>query len=159
MKLAGSILFAFTSATVLAAAPASAQSHSPAQRAVAAADRDWEVVFAAKDLDKSVKAVSAEGSMLAPNTPIATGHAAVRELIKNILALPALNFSWHATSVEVAKSGDLAFTSGEYQLSFDAGNGKIESDKGKYVTVWGLEKDGVWRAVRDIFNSDLPAPK
>ena len=159
MKLLVPILFAFTTVTVLAAVPAHAQSYSPAQKAVAAADRDWEVVFSARDLDKSVNAVSAEGSMLAPNAPIATGHAAVRELIKGILALPALNFSWHAMSVEVAKSGDLAFTSGEYQLSFDAGNGKIESDKGKYVTVWSLEKDGVWRVVRDIFNSDLPAPK
>jgi uncharacterized protein (TIGR02246 family) len=159
MKFLPPLLLAFTTVTVLAAAPVHAQTYSPAQKAVAAADHDWEVAFAAGDLEKSVNAVSAQGSMYPPNAPIATGHTAIRESIKEFFALPSLKFSWNATSVEVAKSGDLAFTSGEYQMSFDAGHGKTETDKGKYVTVWSLEKDGVWRVVRDIFNSDLPAPK
>ena len=159
MKSFPYILLAVTTAALLAGAPSHAQNDTPAQQAVAAADHAWEVAFAAKNLDKSVDALSPDGSMFPPNQPIATGRPAVREVIKNIFALPSLNFTWHSTSVHVAKSGDLAFTSGVYQLSFDAGGGKMASDKGKYVTVWSLDKDGVWQVVRDIFNSDLPAAK
>ena len=159
MKSSLYLLLAFATVTVLATAPARAQTYSPAQKAVAAADQDWETAFAAMNLDKSVDAVSAEGSMFPPNEPAANGRAAIRDVIKTIFALPSLKFAWHATSVEVASSGDLAFTSGEYQMSFDGGGGHLVSDKGKYVTVWSHEKDGVWRAIRDIFNSDLPAAK
>lgn len=159
MKSLLPLFLAFATCTVLAGAPGKAQTYSPAQKAVATADHDWEVAFAAMNLDKSVDAVSAQGSMFPPNEPAANGRPAIRDVIKNIFALPSLKFAWHATSVEVAKSGELAFTSGEYQMSFDAGGGKVVSDKGKYVTVWSHEKDGVWRAIRDIFNSDLPAAK
>jgi ketosteroid isomerase-like protein len=150
-------ILSLTALAFLCATPCPAQ-WSAAQKAVADADHAWEVVFAAKDLDKSVDAVSASGSVLAPNSPIATGHAAVRELFKGFFSLPGVKMSWQATSVEVAASGDFAYTSGTYELSFDAGNA-TSTDKGKYVTVWMREKNGTWKVVRDIFNTDLPLPK
>jgi ketosteroid isomerase-like protein len=48
-------------------------------------------------------------------------------------------------------------------LAYTTGTFAIESnhstvDKGKFVDVWKKQADGSWKAVIDIFNSDLPAP-
>jgi ketosteroid isomerase-like protein len=59
--------------------------------------------------------------------------------------------------VEVARSGDLAYTRGAYQLSFKSPQGTQVTDQGKYLTVYRRQPDGSWKAVEDIFNSDLPA--
>jgi hypothetical protein len=37
--------------------------------------------------------------------------------------------------------------------SFKGADGKLASEKGKYVTVWKKQKDGTWRAIQDIWNS------
>jgi len=61
---------------------------------------------------------------------------------------------WHATGAEAAKSGDLGYSTGKFDLSYTDPSGKQISDHGKYVTVWKKQKDGSWKVVRDIFNSD-----
>ncbi|MBA2471329.1 MAG: hypothetical protein H0V41_03460 [Pseudonocardiales bacterium] len=50
----------------------------------------------------------------------------------------------------MARSGDLAYSTGTYAFA----NPPI--DKGKFVDVWKKQADGSWKAVIDIFNSDLP---
>jgi ketosteroid isomerase-like protein len=54
----------------------------------------------------------------------------------------------------VAKSGDLGFTTGTYEDSFKGTDGKMVSEKGKYVCMWKKQKDGTWKAIHDIWNSD-----
>jgi ketosteroid isomerase-like protein len=56
----------------------------------------------------------------------------------------------------VAKSGELGYTSGTYQMTFNDPSGKPISDTGKYVTVWKKQSDGGWKVLLDSFNSDLP---
>jgi ketosteroid isomerase-like protein len=114
-------------------------------------------VFAAHDLDRLVAACAEDGSVLASNAPIATGHDAIRKVFAEFFQLPGFKAEWHPTNVEVAKSGELGYTSGTYTLSFNDPSGNPINDRGKYVTVWRKRKDGAWKVVRDIFNSDLPA--
>ncbi|MDQ3908756.1 MAG: DUF4440 domain-containing protein [Acidobacteriota bacterium] len=129
---------------------------SPAD-AIREADAGWMKVFSAKDLDKSVAFVAAEGSVLAPNAPIATGGAAVRTLFAGFFTLPNLQISWHPAKAEVARSGELGYTSGAYQMTFNDPSGKQVNDRGKYVTIWKKQADGSWKVMYDIFNSDLAA--
>jgi ketosteroid isomerase-like protein len=44
---------------------------------------------------------------------------------------------------------------GTYDLSFDGKSGRVQ-DKGKYVVVW-RKIGGEWKAVADIFNTNLKA--
>ena len=97
-----------------------------------------------------------EGSMLAPNSPIATGRDALTKLIGSAFAIPDYKLSWHANKVGVARSGELGYTSGTYDLSYKDASGKTISDKGKCLTVWKKEADGSWKVLSDMFNSDLP---
>lgn len=95
--------------------------------------------------------------MLASNAPIAQGRQAISQLFTGFFSLKNLKISWHADKASVARSGELGYTSGAYQMTFTDQNGKDVSDKGKYVTVWKKQSDGSWKVVLDIFNSDLPA--
>lgn len=126
--------------------------------AVRKADQDWLRVFAAKDLAKSVDFVGTDGSVLAPNAPIATGHEAIEKLFAGFFSLPELKIAWHPSKVEVARSGEMAYSTGAYQMTFKDPTGKAIEDHGKYLTVW--KKQGAqWKVAYDIFNSDLsPAP-
>jgi len=78
--------------------------------ALLAADAAWLKVYAAKDLDKSVAFCDEEGSMLAPNSPIATGRDALTKLIGSAFAIPDYKLAWHPNKVGVARSGDLGYT-------------------------------------------------
>jgi ketosteroid isomerase-like protein len=124
--------------------------------AIRSADQGWLKVFAAKNLEKSVAFLDESGAVLAPNGPIANGREAVSKLFTGFFALPELKISWHVDRADVAHSDDLGYTSGAYEMTFNDPTGKSVSDKGKYVTVWRKQKDGSWKVLLDIFNSDLP---
>lgn len=138
-----------------AAEPKSADASSAAA-ALRAADQEWLRVFAAKDLERSVAMCLESGSVLAPNAPRATGQQAIRALFAGFFAIPDLTLAWHPSDARAAKSGDLGYTTGDYQMSFKDPSGKTVSDRGKYVTVWEKQRDGSWRVQLDIFNSDVP---
>jgi ketosteroid isomerase-like protein len=124
--------------------------------AVRSADQAWLKVFAAKDLKASVDFCTADGSVLAPNSPIATGHEAINKSFAGYFAIPGLTIDWKPTRTEVARSGEMAYTTGSYRMGFPGPDGVPAIDTGKYVTVWKKQKDGSWKVFLDIFNSDLP---
>jgi ketosteroid isomerase-like protein len=126
--------------------------------AVRAADEEWMKVFSAKDLDKSVAFCDEKGAVLSPNAPIAQGREAIAKSFAGFFTLPNLKITWHADKADVAKSGELGYTSGTYQMTFTDPAGKPVPDKGKYVTVWTKQADGSWKVLLDIFNTDMPAP-
>lgn len=123
-----------------------------------AADAQWQRAFSANDLKRSVDFCAADGSVMAPNAPIATGKPAITQLFSTFFSWPDFKISWNATDVEVARSGELGYTTGLYELSFKDPSGKVINDNGKYVTVWKKQADGSWKVLRDIFNSNLPMP-
>jgi hypothetical protein len=64
---------------------------------------------------------------------------------QDLLASPGLVISWKATKVEVAKSGDIGFVSGTYELAMNDASGKPVPDHGKYVEVWEKQANGKWK--------------
>ncbi len=137
---------------------APADESAAAVAAIRAADAAWSQAFSSRDTNAAVAAVESTGSVAAPNAPIATGPQAIRALFEGIYALPAMTIHWDPTVVQAARSGDLGYTLGTYELSFNDSKGKPVSDKGKYVTVWRKQADGTWKVVVDEFNSDQPLP-
>ena len=125
---------------------------------IRALDAQWAKSAAAKDLDATVGYYSDDASLLAPNSPIASDKQSIRESW-NALLSPDTTLTWQATKVEVARSSDLAYVVGTYQLMTNDPNGSVAADRGKFVEVWKKQADGNWKAVTDIFNSDLPAQK
>lgn len=141
---------------LLNALAAPAQSAKSASDALRGADEAWMKVFSAKDVEKSVAFCEEKGAVLSPNAPIAEGKEAIAKSFAGFFTLPNLKLTWHADKVAVARSGELGYTSGTYQMTFSDPAGKTIPDKGKYVTVWEKQADGSWKVLLDIFNTDMP---
>jgi uncharacterized protein (TIGR02246 family) len=119
-------------------------------------DAQWSKAAGAHDLDGIVSFYSDDAVLLPDNLPAATTKEAIRAAWAP-LAAPGVSIAWQASKVEVAKSGDMAYTTGSYTLGMPDGKGKMISDKGKFLEVWKKQPDGKWKAVADTYNSDLPA--
>ena len=120
-------------------------------------DAQWSKAAGAKDLDKTVSFYSNDANVLPPNAPIVTTKEAIRKIWKELLDSPGLVISWKANKVEVAKSGEIGFVSGTWEMTMNDASGKPVNDHGKYLEVFEKQKDGTWKCGADIWNSDLPA--
>ena len=115
----------------------------------------WVAAVGAKDIAAIQNFYAPDAQFLAPNAPPAQGHEAIGEAWRGLVQLPGLVMTFGATRIEVSESGDLAYDVGTYALGFDSESGRV-NDNGKYVVVW-KKVGGEWKAVADIFNSNLPA--
>jgi len=120
-------------------------------------DGQWSKAAAAKDLEQTVAYYSDDAVVLPPNTASAMTKEAIRNTWKDLLASPGLVITWKPTRVELAKSGDMAWLSGTYELTMNDAAGSPINDHGKYLEVWEKQPDGNWKCRADMWNSDLPA--
>jgi len=134
-----------------------AHADSDTERALREVDRKWSEAAATKDVDKVVSFYAENAIVLPPNAVIAQTKDSVRAIWKELLDTPGLRISWMAQKVEVAKSGELGYVSGTYELQMNDPSGKPVNDRGKYLEVMKRQSDGSWKCVADTWNSDLPA--
>ena len=71
---------------------------------------------------------------------------------------PDFSLTWAPVKAEMASSGDLGYTYGNYELKSRDKDGKFVTRYGKYASIWKKQKDGSWKVVLDMGNSS-PAPK
>lgn len=62
--------------------------------------------------------------------------------------------SWEPQKAEVAKSGELGWTWGNYTMSDKNEQGIPEKSNGKYLNIWKLESDGSWKVYVDMGNKN-----
>ena len=120
-------------------------------------DDEWSRAVGSRDVEKTISYYTDDATVMLPNIPTLTGKESVRSIWKSMLDSPSFAGGWKATKVEVARSGDLAYVSGNYEFTEKDESGKPITDKGKYLEVWRKQADGSWKCVADMFNSDLPA--
>lgn len=129
------------------------------ETAIRQSDAAWSKVAEANQLDEMIGYFLEDAVMLAPNEAMAAGKEAIRKMVGDMFAIPGFVIKWRATKVEVARSGDLGYSLGTYELSMNDPQGTPMADRGKYVTVWKKQADGSWKVAVDMFNSDLPLPQ
>lgn len=128
------------------------------EKALRDADEAWSAAAATKDVDKTVAFYSDDAVVMPPNAERATSKEAIRKIWKDMLTDAEL--TWKATKVEVAKSGDIGFIIGTYEVAMnDVVTGKPVNDRGKYLEVWEKQTDGSWKCAADMFSSDIPVTK
>ncbi len=123
--------------------------------AIKALDASWVAAAQTRSPDAWVAFYADDAAVLPPNEPIATTRDAMRKSVSELLTLPGLAIAWKPTKVEVARSGELAYLYGSYEIGWDEG-GKRATDRGKILEVWKKQNDGQWKCVADTWNSDLP---
>ena len=142
-----------TFAMLLAAEPAFADIEANAKE-LAKLDNDWSNAAGKKDVDAVASFYADDAVAYPPNEPIAVGRAEAKKVWAAYFADPTFSISWKTVHAGVSKSGDLGFTSGTYEDSFKGPDGKTVTEKGKYVCTWRKDKDGKWKAIHDIWNTD-----
>jgi uncharacterized protein (TIGR02246 family) len=125
---------------------------------IQALDEQWSATAARNDLTGTVAFYADDAVLLPPNAPIATDRKSIRESWEALLGQNTA-VSWKVSKAEVAKSGELGYLYGTYELSIkDPKGGPPVTDTGKLVEIWKKQADGKWRCVVDTYNSDLPVP-
>jgi ketosteroid isomerase-like protein len=126
------------------------------ETAIRQADFAWAKAMTDKQLDATVSYYAEDASIFPPNAPMATGRNAIHNVWAQFFAMPGFFVTCHPIKIEAARSGDIGYTQGPYDLTFKDAKGNTVKDRGKYLAVWKKQSDGAWRVVADIFNSDLP---
>jgi len=112
------------------------------------AETDFAKMAASQGVAKAFLHYAAEDAVLSRNNKVVEGKTAIRAYFEK-QTLSEVKLEWSPDFVDVAKSGDLAYTYGKYQFSALSAEGdKIESS-GIFHTVWKRQADGKWKFVWD----------
>jgi len=123
-------------------------------KALTKLDDEWSKAAATKDAERVASFYAEDAVAYPPNEPVAVGRTAAKKVWASYFADKSFSISWKTVYAEVAKSGELGFTAGTYEDSFTGPDGKKVTEKGKYLCTWKKQKDGTWKAVHDMWNSD-----
>jgi ketosteroid isomerase-like protein len=129
----------------------------PVEQLLRDLDAQWAKAAAAKDVEQTIGYYSDDAIVLPPNATSAATKEAVRNVWKDMFASPGLAITWKPTKVQLAKSGEMAWVSGTYELTMNDASGKPINDRGKYLEVWEKQSDQNWKCRADMWNSDLAA--
>lgn len=106
--------------------------------------------FSAGHADSVAAMYAADANLMAPNMPTVRGRDSIRTALQQFFT------QMHGATLvirpqHVSAEGNGAVDLGRWVMT---GPG-MPADSGKYLATW-TRKDGSWRMVNDIWNSDLP---
>jgi ketosteroid isomerase-like protein len=123
-------------------------------KVLAKLDADWSAAAEKKDPDLVASYYADDTIVYPPNETAAIGRTAAKKVWATYFAEPTFKLSWKTLHAEVSASGELGFTAGTYEDSFKGPDGKLVTETGKYLCTWKKGKDGKWKAIHDMWNSD-----
>jgi ketosteroid isomerase-like protein len=122
---------------------------------IKAQEAQWQKDYAAKNANALTAHYADDATLTEPGTPPSATAAERRRAIVALIGDPNFSLTFSADRVEVAKSGDLAYSRGPFTLgTTDKATGKPMTVKGTYLTVW-QKRDNEWKAVEDVI---VPGP-
>jgi uncharacterized protein (TIGR02246 family) len=138
--------------------PPPPDTHDADVKAISDLEAKWNSELPAKDADKLVNYYADDAVVFNSGEEPLRGKTAMRDDSKKKMAAdPTSSMSFKELTVDVAKSGDLAYTTGSYESTgTDPKTHKLTRDHGYYVTNYRKQADGSWKAVSDIAISAVP---
>ena len=125
------------------------------EAAIHTADANWLTSAKAHDLEGTLPFWADDAIILPPGEPAITGKAAIRQYVAGAFATPGFSISWNTEKIEVSGSGDLAYSTGTVDITFNNSEGKTIVAHNRAVVVWKKRPDGSWRCIVDMMS---PAP-
>ncbi len=117
----------------------------------------WNQDLVSKDVDKLMSHYADDAVLMGPGMPPSSGKDAIRTVMKEMVSDPAMSLKFRASKIEVANSGDIAYTRGSYTMTMtDPQTNQVVNDHGSFLTTYRKQADGTWKAVSDIASSELP---
>ena len=89
-----------------------------------------------------------ENAVLIRGNKLIKGKDAIKEYFSST-STKEVHLLWEPTFVDVAESGDLAYTYGPYTYEEIDGKGNLKESNGYFHTVWKQQFNGEWKYVWD----------
>ena len=116
-----------------------------------ASEAKWNRAYADHDAVALAAAYAPDAALANPGAALVTGADAIRKETASFASDPNLKVAFASDRIQVARSGDLAYTRGHYTLTMsDPATKKPVDSGGNYLTVWQKQADGSWKAVEDF---------
>lgn len=126
------------------------------EAAIRAAAKEWAAAIEKKDAAGFASFYSADAAVLFAGMTTTRGKAAIDAMAAEMVKDPNFALTFATDHVEVARSGDLAYETGTWQMtSTDPATKKPATVKGDFVVVWKKQTDGAWKVVID---APMPGP-
>jgi len=92
---------------------------------------------------------AADDAVLMRNNNLFLGRDAISNMYTSKEKDPNVSLTWTPDFVDVSRSGDMAYTYGEYRYTYLDANGNMQSETGIFHTVWKRQDNGDWKYVWD----------
>lgn len=112
------------------------------------AEKAFNDMAASEGVPAAFLAFAAEDAVLNRNNQIIKGKEAMRAYF-DASPLKNVSLTWAPDFVDVAASGDMAYTYGKFQFSAVDSTGQELQSAGIFHTVWKKQADGSWKFVYD----------
>lgn len=99
-------------------------------------------------LVKAFEFYAADEGVIKRNKKIVKGKGAIAKWYKDDVR-PNETLTWTPTFIDVSKSGDMAYTYGDFVFTYPDTLGNMKSNSGIFHTVWKRQTDGNWKFVWD----------
>ena len=140
---------------LLVAACASMPPANDAEPAIRTMDAEFSAAARSGNVDGMMNTYADDAVLMPPNFPPFRGLDAIRQFWSGLLGQGQIDAT--VAPDRVIQSGDLAVEIGRYNLRITPkGGGAPVEDNGKFTLTW-QRRNGQWKAIYDIFNSDRPA--
>lgn len=130
------------------------------KQAIKSDEAKWNKDVKAKDTEGLASHYADDAYFVPPGAPPADGSTAIRQFYANALTDPAIDVAITNDKVDVAGSGDLAYSRGHFSEKYtDRKTGKVMASTGTYLAVYKKQDDGSWRIVADYAATDPDSVK
>lgn len=128
------------------------------KQAVASVEAGWNQAFHSRNLDALVEPYASDAVFVLPGMSPQVGTSAIRNVYVEALKDPNFDLTLTSDSMEVAQSGDMAFSQGHFTMKGSDPKTKQPTTtmSGPYLTVFKKQPDGSWKAVQDWVASNPP---
>jgi ketosteroid isomerase-like protein len=122
-------------------------------------ETQWNADYNSRNVDAIMGHYAEDAAIANPGAPLVAASDSRRAAITQFVSDPNLKISFASDRVQIAQSGDLAYTRGHFTLQgSDPATKQPRTDTGNYLTVWKKQSDGIWKAVEDFITPGGPAP-
>ena len=115
---------------------------------VAAAEKAFNDMAQEKGLTEAFTYFAADSGVIRRSKKIIKGKKDIRAWYAKDVR-PNETLTWHPTFIDVSKSGDMAYTYGNFTFTYYDTLGAEKQNKGIFHTVWKRQRDGNWKYVWD----------
>lgn len=121
-------------------------------------DAEWAALASqGQDVDRMLSFWTDDARVFAPGLPVVSGKAPLRAYVEGALAIPGFHITWTTAEASLSPDGQMAYLLSTNAVTMAGSDGQPVTTRGRAVTVWRREPDGIWRCAVDIWNDQPTA--